>query len=356
MSGRPRAHEAKVRETARVFLECNRNQNETARRENSSRQAVQQRLKHAEEMGLLTEAAPKPFYVESELPSRLPSAEELISRRKAEFSRVDASRNARRLIDIAVTMPGPIGIAHGGDPHLDDPGTNIGLIERHVDLVNRTDGLFAANVGDLQNGWIGRLARLYAEQSTSAAEAWVLVEWYVRSMQFLYLIKGNHDAWAGSGDPLNWMLRSSPGVVESDGARLNLKFPNKREVRINARHDFKGSSQWNPVHGPAKAAQLGWRDHILIAGHLHISGYNILKDPATGLISHAIRVASYKTHDRYADQLGLPDQNISECIVTVIDPDATDERRLVTVFMDPHEGAEFLTWKRAKFAQGKRTA
>lgn len=351
----PRRFEEAIRETAKVFQEEG-SQRKTALRMNMSRAAVAERLRHADEMGLLTTAAPKPFHVETELPSRLPSAEELISRRKAEFSRVDASRNARKLIDIAVTTHGPIGIAHGGDPHLDDPGTNIALIERHVDLVNRTEGLFAANVGDLQNGWIGRLARLYAEQSTSAAEAWVLVEWFVRSQQFLYLIKGNHDCWAGSGDPLNWMLRSSPGVVESDGARMNLKFPNRREVRINARHDFKGHSQWNPVHGPAKAAQMGWRDHILIAGHLHISGYNLLKDPSTGLISHAIRVASYKTHDRYADQLGLPDQNISECVVTVIDPDATDERRLVTVFMDPEEGADYLTFKRRRYEQGKRAA
>ena len=279
-------------------------------------------------------------------PSATPDAGELLARRKAEFARVDAAYESRKLVGVRVKLDGPIGIAHFGDPHVDDPGTNIGLLERHIDVVRRTEGMFAANVGDLQNLWVGRLARLYGEQSTSARESWTLTEWLVGSLEWLYLIAGNHDMWAGSGNPLEWMIRTQPGVIEPHGARLSLRFPNGREVRINARHDFRGHSMWNTVHGAAKAAQMGWRDHILTCGHTHTAGYQPVKCPATGMISHAIRVASYKTHDRYASQLGLPDQNITENVVTVIDPDATHERRLVTVFLDPEEGAEFLTWKR----------
>jgi len=77
---------------------------------------------------------------------------------------------------------------------------------------------------------------------------------------------------------------------------------------------------WNTAHGPAKAVQMGWRDHILTCGHKHISGYQVLKDPATGLVSHAIRVGSYKIHDRYAAEQGLPNQNIFPAAVTIIDP------------------------------------
>ena len=67
---------------------------------------------------------------------------------------------------------------------------------------------------------------------------------------------------------------------------------------------------WNTAHGLSKAIQMGWRDHVLTAGHTHVSGYQVLKDPATGLVSHALRIASYKEIDRYAEQKGLPDQNI----------------------------------------------
>jgi hypothetical protein len=289
-----------------------------------------------------------------ELPSVLPSAAELIDRRKAEFARVDAAKEARKLIDVPVKLDGPVGVSWFGDPHLDDPGTDIALVERHVDLVRGTPGLFAANIGDSGNHWVGRLARLYGEQSTSAAETWVLVEWLIEALPWLLIINGNHGVWNGAGDPLKWLIRQQPGAFDDNGTRLNLTFPNGRAIRVNARHDFRGHSMWNPAHGLAKAIQMGHRDHLLVAGHTHVTGYNVLKDPASGLISHALRIASYKTHDRYADTLGLPDQNITQNAVTIFNPDATEERNLVTVFLDPFEGAEFLTWKRRKHAAGKR--
>ena len=120
-------------------------------------------------------------------------------------------------------------------------------------------------------------------------------------------------------------------------------------MRVNARHDFPGHSQWNTAHGPAKAVQMGWRDHILTCGHKHTSGYQLLKCPSTGLISHAIRVAGFKILDRYAKELGLPNQNISPSCVTIIDPQyEDDDPRLVTVIHDVEEGAEYLTWKRSR--------
>src|SRR5262249_4466190 len=153
---------------------------------------------------------------------------------------------------------------------------------RHVELVNKTEGMFGANVGDLQNNWVGRLSHLWGGQETSKTTAWRMTEWLVNSVQWLYLVKGNHDNWTGVGDPLDWMMRAQPGVLDADGVRLNLQFPNGKQVRINARHDFRGHSMWNPAHGPAKAVHMGWRDHILSCGHLHISGYQLLKDPASG--------------------------------------------------------------------------
>jgi hypothetical protein len=292
----------------------------------------------------------KPFDVPA-LPDERPSADELLERRKKQFARKEAAKQARGLIPVNVHLDGPIGIAHFGDPHVDDDGTDVGMLERHVSVINETDGLFAGNVGDFQNNWVGRLARLYAEQSTSAQDAWVLVEWLLRACDWMYLVGGNHDAWSGTGDPLQWISGQQGALFEQHGARLELRLPGGRNCRINARHDFKGHSQWNTAHGPAKAVQLGWRDHIMVCGHTHVSGYQILKDPASGLVSHAIRVASYKIFDRYADEKGLPDQNIFNCPVTIIDPRyAEDDVRFVTFVPDLEEGADFLTWKRSRKA------
>jgi len=290
----------------------------------------------------------QPFEV-AELPDEMPSAAELLDRRRKQFARKHAAKEARALVPVAVKVDGPFGIMHMGDPHVDDDGTDIALLEKHVDICNKTEALFAANVGDYSNNWVGRLARLYGEQSMSAQESWVLVEWLISSTHWLYLIGGNHDLWSGAGDPVKWMARQANSLYEHHGARLLLTTPKGREIRINARHDFKGHSQWNTVHGASKAAQMGWRDHVLCCGHTHVSGYQVVKDPATGLISHALRVASYKTHDRYADEKGLPNQNIFVAPVTIVQPQfADDDVRLITTIFDPETAADFLTFLRKR--------
>jgi hypothetical protein len=98
-----------------------------------------------------------------------------------------------------------------------------------------------------------------------------------------------------------------------------------------------------------KAIQGGWRDHILTCGHLHTSACGVLKDPSTGLISHALRVAGYKRWDSYATELGLPDQCISPSVVTIIDPrHDDDDPRLITVLLDTETAADYLTFLRSK--------
>jgi hypothetical protein len=74
----------------------------------------------------------------------------------------------------------------------------------------------------------------------------------------------------------------------------------------------------------------------------------ILKDPATGILSHCIQVASYKIYDRFAREKGFRDQHISPSVVTVINPNAKRETELINVFHDVEDGANFLTWLRNK--------
>jgi hypothetical protein len=219
-----------------------------------------------------------------------------------------------------------------------------------MNIINKTEGMFAGNLGDIQNNWIGRLAYLYGQQSTSAKESWRLTEYFVNKMDWLYLIAGNHDVWSGDGDPLEFIMRDHKGVYQRWGARMNLRFPNGKEIRINARHMFKGNSIWNTAHGVSRAVQTGWRDHILTCGHTHVSGYQVLKDPSSGLISHALQVASFKVIDNYAEKLGLDDKNIFNCPVTIIDPQYDDhDNRLITTIFNPIEASEYLTFKRKKW-------
>ncbi len=292
---------------------------------------------------------PEVLFEVEPLPAELPSADELRRRRRDEYDRVRDAHEARKLIRVKVSVDGPYGICHFGDCHIDDPGTDMALIERHVQIVHDTPALFAGNIGDLHNNWIGRLVELHAQQTTTSKEAWILVEWLMRSMPWLYVVLGNHDAWSGERDPLDYILRASPGAKGAWGTRLELRSPNGSRTRVNARHDFRGKSQWSTVHGPTKAAMLGWRDHLLICGDHHTSGYTIVKCPASGLISHIIRVAGYKNIDDYAEQHGLPDQAAFSACITVIDPSKADsDVSRITVFLDVETGADYLTWLRKK--------
>ncbi|MHC4647858.1 MAG: metallophosphoesterase family protein [Planctomycetota bacterium] len=257
----------------------------------------------------------------SDLPEDI-DVDELVSRRKAQFAKKREFEEARRLIPVDVNIDGPVGILHMGDPHVDDDGTDVAALEHHTDLARETEGLFCATVGDVTNNWVGRLAKLWAQQSTSAAESWKLAEWLISRTAWLYIVSGNHDLWSGDGDPLNWIAGQAGALKQSSEVRLQLRHPCGETTTVNARHDHSGHSQYNAAHGPSKAAIFGTRDDILIAGHKHVSGYNVIKDPETGKVCHAIRVASYKAYDRFAREKGFRDQAISPCCLTVIDPAA----------------------------------
>jgi hypothetical protein len=97
----------------------------------------------------------------------------------------------------------------------------------------------------------------------------------------------------------------------------------------------------------ALAATMGVRDHLLLSGHKHVSGYGVLKDPESGRTSHAVQVASYKLYDRYALERGFRDQSLSPAAFIVVDPSMPDEHPdLIKVWWDPLEGAEYLRWRR----------
>jgi len=281
------------------------------------------------------------------LPDDDVSIDELIEQRKRKFAHKREHEEASKLIPIRIKLNGPIGLLHFGDPHVDDDGCDIEALERHTDLCNQTKGLFACNLGDTVNNWVGRLSMLYGEQATSAAQAWRLAEWFVGRCNWLYMIAGNHDLWSGAGDPLKWIAKQQNALYRPSEARIALQFPNGREVRINARHDHAGSSVWNPAHGPMKAAMMGTRDHIYVAGHKHESAYSVLKDPISGITMHLIKAASYKVYDRYAKERGFRDNALSPCVLTTINPLLPDDHPdMVKVWWEPEEGAEYLTWLR----------
>jgi len=284
------------------------------------------------------------------LPSGKIDVTELIERRKAAFARKDEAVQARKLIPVKVRSSEPIGVTLLGDPHVDDDGTDLGQLERDIRVIQKTDGLFAACIGDIQNNWVGRLAKLYGEQETTASQAWQLVEWFVEELSghWLFMVQGNHDHWSGSGDPLRWIQRQAGVSLTGDHTvRVALRFGNGVEVRVAARHDWPGNSMWNPSHGQLRAAALTHHDHIIVSGHKHTGGYQMLRIPSTGMLAHLLQLGSYKIHDAYADALGLPSRLIAPSATAIIDPTAS-ELGQVRIEHDIEAAADYLTWLRKR--------
>lgn len=293
----------------------------------------------------------KPDFEIPALPDDDLDADEIVAQAKAAFKHKRAYEQARRLIPVRVNIPGPIGILHFGDPHVDDAGTDLELLDRHSDLTREYPFVWGANVGDTTNNWVGRLAVLYAAQNMSRSRAIKVAERFIKRTRWLYMIGGNHDAWSGDDDPIRWIAREAGTLYQSSECRIQLNFPEGDPIRINGRHDFAGHSQWNPAHGPMKAAMMGVRDHIMVAGHRHESAHGVVKDPTTGIVCHALKVASYKVYDRYARERGFRDQALGPAAFTILQPHLPDDHPdRVIVTWDPEVGVELL--KALRSAQG----
>jgi hypothetical protein len=283
----------------------------------------------------------------ADLPDDDIPVDDLVEHRIKQFAKKRESHDATKSIAVTVSLPGPIAILHFGDPHVDDDGTDLELLRKHSDLT-KLPGVWGANVGDTTNNWVGRLAKLYAEQSTSASQAWKLAEWFISRTRWLYMLGGNHDAWSGAGDPIRFIARQSKALYQPSAARLELRFPNQRRVIVNARHDFAGHSMYNPAHSQMRSLQFGARDHLAVSGHRHVSGYGVIKDAETGRVCHALQVASYKVFDRYAMEKGFRDQRLGPAAMTVIDPRLPETHPdMIKIWWDPQEGADYLAMIRS---------
>jgi hypothetical protein len=307
-----------------------------------SRASYRERL---QKLGLWTPQAPsQPTILAEPIPTTDEPLEDLIARRRAQGKRVRSVVEHGTLTRVKVNQRGPVGILHIGDPHLDDDGCDFDRLWTDIELVERTEGLFAGIIGDLSNNWVGRLARLYADQNTSAANAWRLVEEMLRRLgpKLLYLVAGNHDVWSGAGDPLRWIMRYQPGVFQPHGIRLEFSFPEGQPVRMSARHDWPGGSQYNPAFGAGKAAFRGLGDHLIVGGHRHQSGYFTFYNEHNGVLSHCIQVGSYKTLDNFALERGFTRNNSTPAVVTIIHPEADCEHERVHVYTSAPFGIRVL--------------
>lgn len=293
--------------------------------------------------------------------------EDLIDMLKTESQRKFAADDSKKNVNVKINIDGPIGVSFFGDPHIDNEGCDWEALCNDIEIVKKTEGMFAGNIGDQTDNWVGRLSKFYQHQKISRSEALQLVEWMFKEIPWLFIVMGNHDHWnSDTGNVLDYIFKIAnvPGYKVEHDARFHLNFPNGNVATIRARHNFSGKSAMNPVHGMVKETQLNLKDDILVCGDWHHSGYQPIWYNEGGkgfnvdspILCHAIRVGTYKKSDNYAIECGFKEENWSANMVAIIDPYAQLPRDKVKVEFSPEAGADRLNWMRSKYkGKNKKT-
>jgi hypothetical protein len=204
----------------------------------------------------------------------------------------------------------------------------------------------ALSLGDVTDNWIGRLERLHASSAVKAADGWRLAEWMFSfpGVNWLGLVAGNHDKWSGHRDPLKWIAKARVALHEDDVLRMALHHPGGAETRIHARHDFKGSSIWNDMHGLKREVAIGSRDHLLVAGHRHLGEDGGIVN-ADGFVTQLLRLSGYKRADAYAVAGQFRPKPMHPSALVIINPDRPEtERGRVWVAPDIETGVDYLNF------------
>jgi hypothetical protein len=285
-------------------------------------------------------------------PPDLPFSERLDQLKTRNKTRI-AHERAKAWQTVRIPVEGPYGICWFGDPHLDDPYCDLEAIEEHAAICARTEGLYGANGGDSVNNWVGRLEKLHAFQNVTQEEAWELVDWFMNGLgvKWLLWILGNHDTW-NHGLPI-FMKTNTQGILMRDwDAKMRLVSPCGGELKVWARHDFKGTSIYNELHGLKRAAMMDERADIYAAFHRHTFAQGQGELPG-GREYCIIRARGYKEVDHYATLHQFHEQRNGQSVVTVIEP-RNGAPPLIHTFRDVHRGADFLTMIRQQWkdAQG----
>tara|TARA_R100000664_G_scaffold630_8_gene1885 strand:- start:1356 stop:2489 length:1134 start_codon:yes stop_codon:yes gene_type:complete len=285
--------------------------------------------------------------------------EEIIEDRSQAFLRKQNRLQKKELVEIKVkeTYKGnamPIGFCIFGDMHIDDPYCDLITLKKHFKIVQENQPYVTSILlGDHLNNWVGYLVRNFQNSETTQKQAWDMVQWIIDQSLAKLIISGNHGAWSGAGDPVKWMQKPKNAVEDDWAIRAKFTFPNGRDFQIYQKHNFKGTSIYNKLHGVLRAAMFGAGRgaHVYIAGHLHIGSVMQTHLEEAGEVVWLCRAKGYKWWDDYAhEKLNIEfdaDSNGCESVFVVVDPNDRNPWSWVTCFADVEAGANFLNSRRA---------
>lgn len=276
-------------------------------------------------------------------------ADQILDHMSKRFDRRLAREDALKWFGIKMKSDKPIGLAVVGDPHIGSNGCNIRLLRRDVSLMADTPGIHAINIGDTVDNWGGRLIFAYAENDVSRQTERRLARWFLQDsgIPWLLWLMGNHDLMDGEFATYLKTLNAETFPMVDWQAKFELQFPNGKVCRVDAAHNHKGTSIYNPLHGQKREALWHGGEHadIIVAGHHHNAAIE-QGETADGRMVTLARTRGYKWIDQWATTRGFPENHYGATVLFVIDPTAEDAASYVHPFLDLKAGCEYLTYLR----------
>lgn len=335
----PKNTDDKLKKTIEAYRSCGMNVSATARLIGIPRQTVQYHLDSARDRGLIGEE-------ESHDPN-VPKRDDYMAMRERKIA---AFQKKKRKGDwrkpVMTQLPNrPFRLKVFGDPHMDADGCNFELFEKHWLDMDASNGVYGVCVGDWFNNWLKVLAHLWKDETTDPHEAWQLLCWLMeqRGDALIAACSGNHDDWThGPTDPID-MLMKKYGVLYRQGAiRVGVRCGSNDPMFWAIRHKWRGNSMYSAAHWGVRANREGWRDELLVGGHIHQDEPRLVTHP-DGFMSHVCQISAFKEFDKYVDVHGLNGPRISPVWDYVIDPrrPSTDPDKY-KLFWDTGAAADYL--------------
>jgi transposase len=327
-----------------VYRAANRNVSETARQLEKSRHTVRNMLMRAAERGMLEEWEIK----DPTVPTR-DAYLDARTRKIALFQKKQRKGDWRK--PVMTQLPArPFRLKIFGDPHLDADGCNFELFERHWLDMDASKGVYGICVGDWFNNWLRALAHLWKGEG-DPSDAWLCLEYLMeqRGDALIAACSGNHDDWThGPADPVDLLMKKYGVIYRTGAVRVALGFgEDMGPIFMAIRHKWRGHSMYSAAHGILRAGLWGWRDHLMVGGHIHQDEPRMLSFP-DGFRAHVCQVSAFKQYDDFKDVHGFQGPVISPCWELVIDPRRADsDPEKIKIFWDMDAAQGYLDYLRS---------
>lgn len=241
---------------------------------------------------------------------------------------------------------GPFVLFHITDPHVDDPGSALNLIEQDVRDSRELDATICHG-GDLANNWpmMGRLAKKWAEQECTKSDALLRARYYIDMLSPDVWVDGNHDEMNPYFVDLirEWL----PEKTITDYWCVNFEIKaGSRPIKVRLSHKFdKGKSWFHRTHGQLRELLEGEEADLLLDGHLHSDGTIDHTLPERGISMVGVASAGYKFADKFARRIsrGSLPKIRGRAHWIVCDPEAEYDENLCTPFKSPRQAEAMLS-------------